>query len=200
MISYALYLIICILCPFRQPNQYPHKVMPAANFPTLYNWFTPKLNRHKMLYNLAHVIVADIRSNVLRRVIMQNNTSTNGPFSITRFITNFVEKIDSYRRTIQSIYLHQTENKMAYLSQDIIFMIYKWPFMATLSIQSYVSRYSPTASAWLVDGMYESLIGLCLLKSFVRVAIYKAQHNIQRFAGYRKRARSNYLQMMILPR
>lgn len=79
-ISYAVYLIICILYPFRYPNQYPHEVMPAANFPTLYNWFTPKLNRHKMLYNLAHVIVADIRSNVLRRVIMLNNTSTNKPF------------------------------------------------------------------------------------------------------------------------
>ena len=79
-ISYAVYLIICILCPFIYPNQYPHEGMSAANFPMLYNWFTPKLNRHKMLYNLAHVIVADIRSNVLRRVIMLNNTSANKPF------------------------------------------------------------------------------------------------------------------------
>ena len=80
LFSYAVYLIICILCPFIYPNQYPHEGMSAANFPMLYNWFTPKLNRHKMLYNLAHVIVADIRSNVLRRVIMLNNTSTNKPF------------------------------------------------------------------------------------------------------------------------
>ena len=79
-ISYAVYLIICILCTFIYPNQYPHEGMSAANFPMLYNWFTPKLNRHKMLYNLAHVIVADIRSNVFRRVIMLNNTSTNKPF------------------------------------------------------------------------------------------------------------------------
>ena len=70
LFSYSVYLIICILCPFIYPNQYPHEGMSAANFPMLYNWFTPKLNRHKMLYNLAHVIVADIRSNVLRRVIM----------------------------------------------------------------------------------------------------------------------------------
>ena len=97
LFSYAVYLIICILCPFIYPNQYPHEGMSAANFPMLYNWFTPKLNRHKMLYNLAHVIVADIRSNVLRRVIMLNNTSTNKPFWITRFTTNLFDKVDSYR-------------------------------------------------------------------------------------------------------
>ena len=38
----------------------------------------------------------------------------------------------------------------------------------------------PNCICLVRDGMYESLIGLCLLKSFVRVAIYKAQHNIQR--------------------
>ena len=89
-----MYLIICILCPFIYPNQYPHEGMSAANFPMLYNWFTPKLNRHKMLYNLAHVMLADIRINVLRRVIMQANLGTHNliSFDISSNNTNLMYK------------------------------------------------------------------------------------------------------------
>ena len=58
------------------------------------NWFTPKLNRHKMLYNLAHVMLADIRINVLRRVIMQANLGTHNliSFDISSNNTNLMYK------------------------------------------------------------------------------------------------------------